>query len=951
MLDKSETTAPAPSPRCYGGSCRLLTGYEDRVSRKKHLYLLWAFIIPFVLLFLFYLSRGVYPFGNGSVLILDLNGQYVYFFEELRNKLLHGGSLLYSWSRSLGGEFLGIFAYYLSSPFSLIVCLFPESHITEALLLMFMLKAGCCGLTMALYLHTSHPGRKLGAIVFSTLYALSSYAVVMAHNTMWIDELIYLPLLALGIERLIKKMDFVLYVAVLALAAMSNFYIGYMMCIFTFFYVFYYYFAKSGNAENNPTGERRHFLRSLLRMLIFSVIALEIAAAVLYPAYISLSFGKSTFTSPSYTLEAKFDLLDFFAKMMPTAYDTVRPEGLPFVACGSLTLLLMPMFFFARKPSGREKLAAAGLIAVLIGSMALSLPDLVWHGFQAPNWLNYRYSFMLIFFFLVLAYRAFSELRELEIRWLVPVLLAIAVLITLVQKIGDYEWISDIYNIWFTLGLLAVSVFCIWAVRSRAMTRLAPLLIVGAVCCESLATGIFLENRMHGDVVFSSRSSYVNYNEKYGAMVDALKEYDAENYGSAFYRLENTDHRTVCDPMALGEYGISNSSSLLNASVVDLLRNLGYASYSHWSHYEGQTPVADTLLGIRYVADDADESACGYDRILSDSETGLYGYENKDALSLFYGVSSELAELDLDEELYTKDPFTKMNEIVTAMLGEDETVEVWKPIKATLDQTNVRETTIKASGSYPRHDKFVPDNTGSSAELKYTFFGAGEDNPVYCAFPSVYGSSGQLSYNGVELVKFNQEATGHTVALGALPTDAQATLKVTLSEDNPFYVVENTQLFWYLDSALWEQVCVRLSTNNATVTSFSDTRVEGTVSVPEGGLVFTSVPYDSGWSVWVDGERVETETVLGSLLAFRADSGTHTVRLRYLPSCFVYGCIISLAGIVTFAAAVIILRPESISRIIPERLKKARRKKTRGAKDTPTENSDDGKKNETTGAE
>ena len=71
MLDKSETTAPAPSPRCYGGSCRLLTGYEDRVSRKKHLYLLWAFIIPFVLLFLFYLSRGVYPFGNGSVLILD----------------------------------------------------------------------------------------------------------------------------------------------------------------------------------------------------------------------------------------------------------------------------------------------------------------------------------------------------------------------------------------------------------------------------------------------------------------------------------------------------------------------------------------------------------------------------------------------------------------------------------------------------------------------------------------------------------------------------------------------------------------------------------------------------------------------------------------------------------------------------------------------------------------
>lgn len=231
--------------RVYGSSCRLLTGYEDRVAKKRSLYLLWAFLIPFVLLFCIYLSRAIYPFGNGSVLILDLNGQYVYFFAELRNKLLHGGSLLYSWSRSLGGEFLGIFAYYLSSPFSLITCLFPASHITEALLLMFMLKAGACGFSMALYLRSSHGGRKLGSIVFSTLYALCSYAIVMAHNTMWIDELIYLPLLALGIERLIKKKDFVLYVAILALAAMSNFYIGYMMCMFSFFYFFYYYFAKA----------------------------------------------------------------------------------------------------------------------------------------------------------------------------------------------------------------------------------------------------------------------------------------------------------------------------------------------------------------------------------------------------------------------------------------------------------------------------------------------------------------------------------------------------------------------------------------------------------------------------------------------------------------------------------------------------------------------------------
>ena len=309
---QSPAAPQAAPPKKHGALSAAFSDYLCALRDGKNLFLLWAFLIPAGLLLLFYISRAVFPIGEGSVLILDLNGQYVSFFEELRNKLLGGGSLLYSWSRTLGGEFLGIFAYYLASPFSLIVCLFPASLITEALLLMFMLKAGACGFSMALYLHVSHKGRKLGAVVFSTLYALCSYAIVMAHNTMWIDELIYLPLLALGIERMIKKKDFVLYVAVLALSAMSNFYIGYMMCIFSFFYFFYYYFAKSGNGENNPLCERRHLVRSLVRMLIFSIIALEIAAVMLYPAYISLSYGKTTFQSPSYELKTNFDLLDFF---------------------------------------------------------------------------------------------------------------------------------------------------------------------------------------------------------------------------------------------------------------------------------------------------------------------------------------------------------------------------------------------------------------------------------------------------------------------------------------------------------------------------------------------------------------------------------------------------------------------------------------------------------------
>ena len=108
-------TAPPKKRRMLSSA---FSEYFESLRDGRNLFLLWAFLIPAGLLLLFYISRAVFPIGEGSVLILDLNGQYVYFFAELRNKLLHGGSLLYSWSRSLGGEFLGIFAYYLSSPFS-----------------------------------------------------------------------------------------------------------------------------------------------------------------------------------------------------------------------------------------------------------------------------------------------------------------------------------------------------------------------------------------------------------------------------------------------------------------------------------------------------------------------------------------------------------------------------------------------------------------------------------------------------------------------------------------------------------------------------------------------------------------------------------------------------------------------------------------------------------------
>lgn len=209
---------------------------------------LFSFGTPMVLMMMVYCSIGAWPIvGPNSPLVLDMNGQYVYFFANLRNIMLDDNSLLYSWSRSLGGEFLGMYAYYLASPISWIVVLFPADMITEAIWVMLVLKTGICGLTMSVFLDKVYPSKSLNIVLFSTLYAFSAYNLAYMSNIMWMDGVMLLPLLLLGLEKLLAEKKYILYTLTLALIILSNYYIGFMICIFVVLYFIYYHISHGKN--------------------------------------------------------------------------------------------------------------------------------------------------------------------------------------------------------------------------------------------------------------------------------------------------------------------------------------------------------------------------------------------------------------------------------------------------------------------------------------------------------------------------------------------------------------------------------------------------------------------------------------------------------------------------------------------------------------------------------
>lgn len=878
---------------------------EDK-GKQDRSYLVWCFLLPLAMLLLVYVLDGVFPFGNRSVLVLDLNGQYMGFFEALRDFVWGDGSMLYSFARTLGGEMMGIYAYYLASPLSYIVALFPREYITEAMLFIFVLKAGLSGLSFGYYIHRRRYASPFVTIAFSCLYALSSFAVVMHHNTMWMDCLILLPLLTLGLEELIRYRRFMLFVSSLSLSLLSNFYIGYMVCIYVLIYFFYYFYANGGRGVCNPLEEKNHYLRSLIRTGFYSLLAVGISAIIVMTVLYSLSFGKNTFTEPDFTPMLRFDPLAFFAKMMPGAYDTVRPEGLPIVFCGTLTLFLVPLYFLNRSFPRTERIVSFVLLMVFVGSMAISTLDMLWHGGQAPNWLNYRYAFILTFLLLVMGAKGFARLSDIAPKVLYTLSLSLLLLIGAAGMMG-YEYFA-IGALCFALiaCLLYVGVLLLFRYFGKRLPSLLSLLLLVCVVVEVFANGVIQLAWLHADVGVSDRKDYTLYHKGTGETLAYMTGYD-----DSFYRMETTHHRVTNDVMEVGYRGLSNSTSTLNARTIAFLSRLGLLSTSHWSRYEGSTTVVDSLLGIKYlVTDVGDHTNLSYTHLLDRNQNSVW--RNPYALPIAY-ATKDLTAFDFWD--YGNDPLAAQNALIKAMTGLD--LDVYTPLRvSSVDFQNGQKNNLYVSADECDYYEFLSDvyiknrtelENGTmkdvyAPESEITFkLTVPADGKLYFYVPTNYKNKVTVLVNGLKIDTLFHDETDYVKDLGERKVGEEVV--VTLRMDNCLYFYYPTEatLFYLENRENVASAMTALGENGITLSDFTESAFRGQIIVTEDKrTVLTTIPYDAGWQITVDGTPVTGYETLDALLAFDLAAGEHTVELVYLPDCYVIGRAVSIASLLLF---------------------------------------------------
>ena len=832
---------------------------------KRSILLSAAFALPCALTAAVFALCGLAPFGARTLGVMDMAHQYLPFLYSLRDVLAGRTDLLYLPSMCLGGNMLGVAAYYLASPLNLICCLFSREDMYTAVSLIYFLRVGLCGLTMCVY-----TGRRRGygwrCLIPSTAYALMAYMVAYCFNYLWQDCVILLPLIALGIARLVRDRRPWLYIAALAAAMLMNFYIGYILCLFSVLFFLYEFLSV-------PKPERARPWRTLLACALSSLAAGALSAVLLLPTAYSLSGGKAAFSLSVLTFAPQFDLRALLSKLYIGAFDyeQIMPAGLPQIFSGTVTAALAMLYFLNPRIPRRRRALTGGLALVLALSFQITALDLIWHALNAPNWYNHRYSFLLSF---LIAAAADHELAEFkagtrERHLLVPV--GIAAVVSALVFIGrDYTYVT------WRSALAAALITGAACLILRGLKR--PSLPGGMAC--ALAAALLLVHA--GDLAVNAGLSLraltvpASDSRSYAEYVAAKAEaFDRLPTGDAFVRVESTTafNQDRCEPMLFGYDGISHYGSTLSQDSLDFLQRVGVDRYTDiWAAYgPGVTEAADSLLGIRYVVSPAlDKEYLPY------AETGSYTvWENPNALPIGWTADS-----GVQNEISAQDCFSYLNALYAAAAPEVGG-EIFVPAAFGAPET---EGFATAGGA--RYELADGAMTGS---MTYTVR-PGADGPLYMQLGLADYPGVVVSVNGGGSVYYATAQTNGSLYLGDFTEGETVTVRLDAYSD----VTLGFSAFATEDTNALGRYAAALRAGGCGLTKLSSSHYTGSFTAGEGDeLLVLTLPYDGAWRVYLDGGRVEPIRVQDCLMAVGVGAGEHTLEMRYIPAGLIPGAAVS----------------------------------------------------------
>jgi uncharacterized membrane protein YfhO len=870
----------------------MLKHFPTMVKNKETL--LIAFFLPLFIMTTIYAVMGVYPFGDNTLLTVDLGQQYVDFFSYYRHTLLSEPSaLFYSFTKAIGGDMLGLWAYYLMSPFNLIFLFSPQKLLPVAVTLLILLKIAFSSLTFAYLLIARFEGKGLLVPTFSVSYALMGYVIVNQLNVMWLDGLVFLPLIVLGLERLIDGKKGVLYSLFLGIMLFSNYYIGFMICLFLGFYFLFAFSKKDLSGLPSLKSKAKDFIVQFSRFVFFSALGAGLSALLLLPTFYSLLGSKASYTNDMIDWSFAYPPAEILSKFYIGAFNFDQmPTGLPNVFIGTLALLAFIYYFANEAFSKKERIVSLLLTVFFFLAMNVQFINKLWHAGQYPIWYPYRFSFTICFFFLLNGFRSLQKSKVFPLPLACSILVVSAVSAIYVIKKG-FAFLEPAQVL---ASSILVVLFLIFLMLRENNYKWMPYLLLFLTVAEMTANAAI-------DLFRLGYVKYDQFNDYQVVLADALK--DIRMPKDDFYRIEKTFQRSKNDSFQANYAGINHFSSTFEKEIPALFGSLGFPEGNGFVVYSTGTLFTDALFGVKYQIQDKKLPEYIYDDkaiyqinrnatrpdlqkyALSSETARTTTYENPYALSLAFGVSKSV----LDLKLIDNQPILMQEQLLDAFTDQSST----QPFFAlkTFDSTVFQNVTSNTADY--QNTTYFKAAAGMVSRIEFQFTPE-TNNPYYLILDSgIDDKNANLYLNDVKLDYYKTYRNDQVINIASNQAGENVTFTIELIGDN--IRIQDLKLYEF-DQNSFEQVIADRQTEGMEISDFSQTHIEGTVHIKgDDQVLMTTIPYSEGWTVAIDGEPVETEKALDSLLAVPISQGEHQITFTYRTPYAIAGAAVSAASV------------------------------------------------------
>lgn len=842
-------------------SKKLLNAVRQPENNTK-LFLILAFFVPFLIMGVVFARAKVFPFGDRQVMFSDCKQQYLPFLKEFQSKLQNGESMLYSWRNGLGTNFMSMIAYYIASPLNLLTLFIPAEYIREAMAVFMMIKIGCASLFTAMFLKHVYRRNDLSLVAFGCCYAFCDFIMGYYWDTIWLDSVALLPLVALGVYCVVNEGKFKLYIVSLALAFVSSYYIGYMVCLFVVLWFLVQCIIKKVNFEE--------FCKKLIKIAIYSCIALAVTLPVVLPAALQLSNTAGSNDSFPEKIEFYNNFMEITANLF-SFHEPTTMEGLPNIGTGVICILLLAIFIRAKEIELREKIVNLVLLALLFVSLNVNYLDFIWHGFHFPNQIPYRFAFLFSFVLVAVAYRGFTVFVKLDKKDIIGMCGITIVMVCISVFYLDKKAVIGSLIV-AAFYILFMSLFEMNLINRQMLIGFVSLLIISEMCLEA--------NIGVTTVGTSSHDNYPDKEQEVRELVDYAKEQDSTD----FYRIDQTEYSTKNDGMIYGYDGIGQFSSTSYKTVIEFMGRFGLVAKRSSYQYLLTSPVTSMFLNVKYVV-----SRNGYtggeaslEKVHQSGSCELY--ENKYYLPIGYMANDKIKSVDMENDSV----FETQNKVFSSATGIDKDVyTLLKPFGFSCENM---EHSQYSEGIYSY--SFLGDASSGTISVTYE---APSDGMLY-AWANVK-SSKTIEVESANLNhSYNIEAQRYIFPIGNYKKGEKVTLKVdsTSSGTNRIGVA-------YLNGDVLEEGYSVLNDEPLKVSKYTSSRIEGNITAANDGTFMTSIPYEKGWTLYVDGKKTETSEIMDVFLAADIKAGTHSIKLVYVPEGFVPGVILAVIAAAGFA--------------------------------------------------